>query len=225
MKTTITKTEPFEAPDFKAELEQNERNLTRLKFLLSQAAEQQKALRLRFEEQLKNLKMRHKLEVEQARDQAFAEGKKAGLIEGHTSVEQALVHLEEYTNKLVENEKNFLRHAEKHVVTLAIAVAKRILGREVETDKEIIVFSVREALKQVADKARIIIKVNPEDLENILLHRKALQKMDRNFPELEFEADEKISRGGCIIQTRTGVIDGRLTSQLEEIERNFIRGL
>jgi|GEM_PF-1382312 len=217
--------QPFDAPDFQAELEQDERNVARLKFLLSQAADQQKNIRSRYEEQIKTLKSQHKLELEKTRVKAFADGKKAGLDEGHNSVEKALTNLEEYIAKLVENEKNFIRHAEKHVVTLAIAVAKRILGREVETDKEIVVFSVREALKQVADKATITIKVNPEDLENILLHRKELQKMDRNFPELEFEADEKISRGGCIVQTRTGVIDGRLTSQLEEIERNFTRGL
>lgn len=216
---------PYDGPDFQTELEQDERNIVRLRYLLSQASEQQKSIRQRYDEQIKKIKNAHKEEIEKVRSQAYSQGKKDGLDEERESVEQALSNLEEYTKKLVENEKNFLRYAEKHVVTLAVAVAKRILGREVETDKMIVVHSVQEALQQVADKASICIKVNPEDYDNILKHRKALQKIDRNLPELEFIKDDKISRGGCIIQTRTGMIDGRLTSQLEEIERNFTRGL
>ena len=216
---------PYDGPDFQTELEQDERDVARLRYLLSQASEQQKSIRRRYDELIKKMKAAHKEKIEEVRVQAYAKGKNDGLNEGHQSVEQALTDLEEYTKKLVENEKNFLRYAEKHVVTLAVAVAKRILGREVETDKMIVVHSVQEALGQVADKASISIKVNHEDYDNILKHRKALQEIDRNFPELEFIKDDKISRGGCIIQTRTGMIDGRLTSQLEEIERNFTRGL
>lgn len=193
--------------------------------MLSQAAEQQKHVRKRYDDQIKKIKSDHKMELEKVREKSFAEGKKTGLDEGHKSVSKAHQDLEIFTQKLIENEKNFIRNAEKHVVTLAIAVARRILGREVQSDRDIVIYSVREALKQAADKASILIKVNPEDLQNILAHRRELQQMDKNFPELDFLEDEKISPGGCVVQTRTGMIDGRLDSQLEEIERNFTRNL
>ena len=216
---------PYDAPDFQAELTQDERSATRLKFLLSQASKQLNSVRKRYEDQIKKIKAENQIELKKVQSASFAEGKKAGLDEGHESVSKALTDLEMFTQKLVENEKHFVRNAEKHVVTLAIAVARRILGREVQTDKEIVIYSVREALKQVADKSSVIIKVNPDDFQNVISHRRELQEMDKNFPELDFMEDEKVSAGGCMIQTRTGMIDGRLDSQLEEIERNFTRNL
>jgi len=221
----MSESKPYDAPDFQAELAQDERSVARLKFMLSQAAEQQKHVRKRYDDQIKKIKSDHKMELEKVREKSFAEGEKTGLDEGHESVSKALEDLEIFTNKLIENEKNFIRNAEKHVVTLAIAVARRILGREVRSDQDIVIYSVREALRQVADKASILIKVNPEDFQNIIAHRRELQQMDKNFSELDFLEDEKISTGGCVVQTRSGMIDGRLDSQLEEIERNFTRNL
>ncbi|NQS98240.1 MAG: hypothetical protein HQ591_07290 [candidate division Zixibacteria bacterium] len=215
---------PYQAPDFQAERSANERRESRLEYLTRTAAEQLKAIRKRYEEQIKALVQAHRSEIERVSEESFKEGRQKGLDEGHISVQNALESLEKLGQGLAASEKAFLLNAERHVITLALAVAKRIIGREVESDREIVLHTVRESLKQVADKATIIIRVNPEELDNVISHRRELQAIDRNFPELEFEADEKISLGACVVETRTGSIDGRFESQLEEIERNFIGG-
>lgn len=215
----------IELPDFQEELEQDQRSVYRLKYLLSQSVTREKSLRQKYEQQIQALKAKHQEDLKAAQANSFRDGKKAGLDEGHKSVQKALADLTEYSKKIVENEKSFLRNAEKHVVTLALAVTRRIIGREAESDREIVIYSVKEALKQAADKSSILVKVNPADMENIKSHAPELQNLDRNLPELEFLADDKISPGGCIIVTRVGSIDGRFSSQIEEIERNFTKNL
>lgn len=215
---------PYQAPDFQAERSASKRQESRLEYLTRVAAERQKTLRKRYEEQIRALKQAHKSEAARESEESFEKGRQKGLDEGHASVQSALESLEKVGQSLITSEKEFLLNAERHVVTLALAVAKWIIGREVKSDRKMVLYTVRESLKQVTDKAAIMIRVNPEELDNIMSHRQELQAMDRNFPELEFEADEKISLGACVVETRTGSIDGRFESQLEEVERNFIGG-
>jgi flagellar assembly protein FliH len=214
---------PYQAPDFQIERVSEERIKSQLRRTTEIALEQQKKMRRSHENKILSLKQKHKEELLQTRNESFEQGRQKGLQEGHESVLKALHDLDVVTKKLLESERAFLRNAEKHVVTLALAVSKKIIGRELKSDKDIVYHTVQEALKQVADKAKIIIRVNPEDLNNILSHTRELQMMDKNFPQLEFMGDDKIASGGCIVQTRTGSIDGRIDSQLDEIERNFMK--
>jgi flagellar assembly protein FliH len=221
----MPETKPYELTDFQEELEQDQRSVHRLKYLLAQAVSKDKTLRQKYEQQIQALNAKHQEELKNAQAKSFQDGKKAGLDEGHKSVQKALSDLTEYSKKVVESEKAFLRNAEKHVITLALAVTKRIIGREAESDREIVIYTVKEALKQATDKSSILIKVNSADLQNIKSHKRELQEVDPNLPELEFLADDKITPGGCVIVTRVGSIDGRISSQVEEIERNFTRNL
>jgi flagellar biosynthesis/type III secretory pathway protein FliH len=36
---------------------------------------------------------------------------------------------------------------------------------------------------------------------------------------VRFVADDRVARGGCIIETELGVVDARLSTQLDAIER------
>ena len=218
-------TKPYKAPDFQTEKASGERKESRMEYLARTAQEQLRKMRHDHEQKIRQLKRAHQQELENTSADSCEKGRQQGLQEGYESVQKALTALEKMAQKLVASEKAFLLNAETHAVTLAVAVAKRILGREVQSDRQIVVHIIREALKQVADKTRIVIKVNPLELDNVLAHRKELQMMDKHFPELEFIPDDKISPAACLIETRTGSIDGRLESQLEEIERNFLASL
>jgi flagellar assembly protein FliH len=215
----------YKAPDFEEELEFEQRIQAHLKRLTKMNAEQQLQFRRKLEERIESLKSTHQKELKEQQVSAFEEGRKKGMEEAHQAVDNALKNLDHLSKKLMDSERAFLMNAEKHVVTLALAVARKIIGREIQTDTEIVYYTVKEALKQVADKAKIIIHINPADLDNITVHRADLQTLDRSLPELEFVPDDKISPGGCLIKTRTGAIDGTIPAQIEEIERNFMKKL
>lgn len=221
----MTEPKPYLPPDFQAEQELHEKTESRIQKLTKIAAAQQKGIRKRYEEETASLKKTHQEEIaritKESNAQGHRQGHQQGLDESRQSVEKALSDLEAMSQKIVDSEKAFLRNAEKHIVSLALAVAKKIIGREVKSDKDLVVYTIRESLKLVTDKTRITVLVNPDELENVLSHRRELQEIDRDLPEMEFVPDDRIEPGGCIVETRTGAVDGRMESQLEEIERNF----
>jgi len=212
---------PYLPPDFTAEHNLRSRQKKESQQIVQMSSAQIRSIRHKYEDKIAEIQAEHAAELEKSIKESYDAGYEQGIKDSRKSVNNALENLKNISEKLLGSEKSFLINAEKHVISLALSVAKKIIHREAGSDKEIAVTIVKESLARVADKVKITIMVNPDDLENILSHRREFQEMDKDFPELEFLPDEKLDPGECIVETRTGSIDGRFASQVAEIERKF----
>jgi flagellar biosynthesis/type III secretory pathway protein FliH len=140
---------------------------------------------------------------EQAYRKGFAEGKAQGLNDGQeTGFELGTKKIEPLISAIKEaliqlnaiREETYLQ-LEKEVVELAIAIAQKVICREIATDKETVVCVAKEAL------AKDLIP----DVNNVT-----------------FEAEENIQSGGCIIETELGEIDARIEKQLQAVKESFL---
>jgi flagellar assembly protein FliH len=133
-------------------------------------------------------------------------------------VDQFLASLEE---QLYHLQRSF----EEHVVKCALAVAERIVKREIARDQEFVLTQVREALKRVVGVSRIQLRVHPSD-EALLHHRRAgLMEASDSLREIAIEVDETIEPGGCIIESESGSVDAQLSTQLKQIEEALLAGV
>jgi len=107
------------------------------------------------------------------------------------------------------------------VVELALAIAQKVICREISTDRETVVHVAKKALATVDDPGRIKIKLNPSDLQFINETKYQLSNLTANVNHVAFEAEESIQSGGCIIETELGEIDARIEKQLQAIEESF----
>lgn len=107
---------------------------------------------------------------------------------------------------------------EPQLVELALAVAKRIVGREVTIDREIALTLVKVSLAKLHNRAVAEVHLNPEDFNFVETHR---EKLDFRG-SLELVEDKSISVGGCLIHTETGDIDARIESQFDEIAHGLL---
>lgn len=110
------------------------------------------------------------------------------------------------------------RH-ENDLVELAIAIAKKIVGREVTIDREIAFTLVKVSLAKLHDRAVAEVHLNPEDLAYVESQRERLEFRGA----LELIPDKSITVGGCLIHTDAGEIDGRIESQFEEIAHGLLQ--
>jgi len=166
---------------------------------------------------------------EQAYQKGLAEGKGQGLIEGEqkgfelatrksepliTSIRQALI-------KLNDIRVETYQQIETEVVELALAIARKVICREVSTDKETVVCVAREALAKVDDPGNIKIKMNPADLQFINETKYQLSGLIADVNNVTLEAEENIQSGGCVIETDLGEIDARIEKQIQAVEESF----
>jgi len=110
-------------------------------------------------------------------------------------------------------------------VDLALAIAQKVICREISTDPETVVCVAKEALAKVDDPGKIKIKMNPSDLQFINETKYQLSNLIADADHVTFEAEESIQSGGCIIETELGEIDARIEKQLQAVGESFQRAL
>jgi flagellar assembly protein FliH len=108
---------------------------------------------------------------------------------------------------------------EREALRLALAVAGVVVRREIALDPDTVLRRVREALRRVVGAESITLRVHPEDEALVRGQRTSLLGAADSLRELLVETDDSVERGGCIIESRAGNIDARITTALAQIER------
>ena len=161
-------------------------------------------------------------EVDQeAYNRGFAKGEKAGLAAAGIKLDETLSILNRAVEEIRKLKKSIRAHAEKEVVELAMAVARKIVGYEVQINRDTVLEITKSALEKVEDRETITVKVNPSDYR--FMHERTSQMMHliENTDRLTFVEDPAIDEGGCLIETDCGDIDARIENQFKIIEAAF----
>jgi len=153
--------------------------------------------------------------------EAYAEGIRRGIDAGKAQYMQAVAEsagaLRSAAAVLQQTREDFLRSLEPQVVELAVAVAERIVQREVRIDPEFVQRTVRKALDHLLDRERVVVRLNPKDLEGLRAEKvKLLEEFD-GIREITVQSDAAVGPGGCIVETGLLQVDARIEAQLEQI--------
>src|SRR5271154_2528478 len=105
---------------------------------------------------------------------------------------------------------------ESEVVKLALAIAKRVLHREVQLDPLLLAGVVRIALEKLADQSTAVLRVPVKELQ--IWQEVFVMKPGSS---LQLVADERLNPGECVLDTNVGKVELGVSAQLEEIERGF----
>lgn len=159
-------------------------------------------------------------------EEGFDKGYYDGLEKGKAEIENNFKNLIDTLKNIVENAKTekqkLINSAEKDIVALSVDIAKRIVHQEISTKKEILVEIVKEAIKRIEDKEKIIIYANPDDIELIKFHRSEFQQIV-DTDELHIMPDELLEQGECKIESKSEIIDTDLNHQFSEIKKKLLR--
>ncbi|TWU00331.1 flagellar assembly protein H [Botrimarina colliarenosi] len=108
-------------------------------------------------------------------------------------------------------------HWRESAVGLAVAIAEKIVRRELAQDATISETWLTEALELAAGASDITIRLAPSDMEHLRSHAEKLAASMGGIGDARFLADPSIDAGGCRVETRHGSIDQQLTTQLDRV--------
>lgn len=139
--------------------------------------------------------------------------------------EQLLQHRNEITelqNGVVHSMREMLpkmRHEmESALIQLSLESAQKLVGG-LPISAKTVEKVVREALEQVQDTAEIAVQLHPDDFALLRKHKSPLLKDSPETGPIRFVATAEVSRGGCIVQTRFGVVDALRETKLEQLRK------
>lgn len=196
-----------------------------------------KAVLLRAREQAEGLLIEAQREAEglkaEAQAQGLSEGRREGREQGlkdgaQAGAKQALAeHQSQLTALLsalmtavtdLDNSRRTLEADGLHeVVSLAIAIARRVTKRQGIIEPEVLTENLREAMKLVAHAADVRIAIHP-DQKTVL--ESVLPALRLDWPQLnhvELISDPALAIGGCRVLTARGQIDANLDGQLDRV--------
>jgi flagellar assembly protein FliH len=123
-------------------------------------------------------------------------------------------------NSLQRTLPQMIQEAESTLMNLALESAQKIVAG-MPVDAAMVEAVVREALKQVEDTAEIVIQLHPDDLALLRKHESPLLNGLPETGPLRFAGASEVTRGGCIVQTRFGMLDARRETKLEQLRKTL----
>jgi len=116
-------------------------------------------------------------------------------------------------------EARMLKEVEGEVVRTAVRVAAEILATEMTLREDAVVDVAATALVAARTARDINLRVHPRDVAAL---REAKPRLVANLTrakDLEIREDRRVSPGGVLIETESGVVDAQLATQLDELAR------
>ena len=164
--------------------------------------------------------------LDDERKQALEQGREEGRAEGYGEGKAEVDRLIQRTQSVLEHAQNqrgeILVGTEREVIELVLLISRKVVKAISESQREIVVSNVQEALRKVRDKGDVIIRVNLADLKLTTDHKKDFIQALEGVKTIQVMEDTSVDLGGCIIETDFGEIDARIASQLAELEARIL---
>lgn len=146
--------------------------------------------------------------------------KKDGYQEGINLAQKDLDNLKEKFAEFFNYKEEVYAKVSECIMDISIEIARKIINKEVEADKEYIIPIIKGAVEEVnKTENKITLKVMPKDVE--IVRDKITDIFSGNYFEAKISVipDNEIKDGGVVVETSNGLIDASIETQLAIIEK------
>ena len=113
-----------------------------------------------------------------------------------------------------------IRQTEEALFQIALESAKKVVAG-IPIEPGLVEAVVREAVAQTKETAEITIQLHPDDLALLHKHPSPILQGLPGAGPLKFIGSSEITRGGCLVQTRFGLLDARRETKLEQLRESI----
>jgi flagellar assembly protein FliH len=154
----------------------------------------------------------------EAFSKGFAQGERAGGEAAAQRAEAMLRRLTETLEELTTLRQQMIHETERQMVQLALAIARRVVHREVSIDHDLLIAMARVALDRLGESAQVTVRLSPEDFEAT----SAVRATQWTGTHVTVVADARVGRGGCRVESEFGAMDAGVDGQIHEIARALL---
>jgi flagellar assembly protein FliH len=145
-----------------------------------------------------------------------------GVSDGRAAAQAEMDQMLETMRGLIEMARierhKIIEGAEPEIVRLSVAIAERILTQHIALDPNTVLEMTRSAVARLVSRETVTVRVNPADIETMREHREQLMAMN-DIDNLRIIEDQRVDRGGVLLETDAGTIDAKVSTQLREVRR------
>jgi flagellar assembly protein FliH len=163
------------------------------------------------------LEMQYEQRVREAQTEGVREGEIAGRNRAAADLQPVVERLTRAIQEIARMRARLRQEAESDVVQLALAIARRVIRREMAADPDALRGLVMAALEKLAGQEISRVKVHPSHSGMV----KSCLEQSAGGGLVEVLSDPSCEVGSVVFETTRGNLDGSVDSQLQEIERGL----
>lgn len=155
------------------------------------------------------------------REEGLKKGREEALKAEQERVKRELDPLAEALRKSMagfeERRAATLKAAEERLVSTALSLARKIIQVEAEANPAVLQAQLARALDLLVTATNLEIRLNPADMEKAQAALPALFARRGESPAVVLKLDPSVGRGGCVVASGDGQVDGRLEEQWKQL--------
>lgn len=159
-------------------------------------------------------------QLEEARERGYAEGVADGAVSAQSALDPVVAALTAVVTHIDGAQLQFARDRERNLEALAIAIARKLVQREVTADPGLLAGMVARATQMLSDEPRVRVRLHPADLD-LLGDRLEVLVIAGRSPVVQWTADPILERGSFVAESPRRFVDGRLDVALRELYERF----
>jgi flagellar assembly protein FliH len=128
----------------------------------------------------------------------------------------AIVDISRLREKIMKNSTN-------DMLQLVMAISRQVIQHELQTNEEVILNIITQALHAAIRSDEFHIKVNPDDFQVVTENKPLFLASVSGLNNITFEADPNIDRGGCLVESDLGQVDATVETKLDEIYQQLLK--
>jgi flagellar assembly protein FliH len=156
-------------------------------------------------------------EADGIRAAAHAEGLAAAHADSQAALAPALEALHSASAQVAAESAAAADRLEARAIELALLIAGKVVAGTVAVEPDLVVETVRGALRGLIERERITVLVHPDDLETMRAAMDGVRATLGGVEHCEVQAERRVGRGGAIVRTPDGDVDARLETKLERV--------
>ncbi|MDR1480475.1 MAG: hypothetical protein LBJ00_16200 [Planctomycetaceae bacterium] len=136
-------------------------------------------------------------------------------------LETLLPAVKKMVERLDTARQSFLQLWEQSAIRFSVLIAERTIARELPNMVDVPLYLIRESLELGTGSTSMKVRLNPDDYDSLKPQIDLLVDELSVAARTQVVADEKITRGGCVLETALGIIDNQIGSRLKRIEQEL----
>jgi len=167
--------------------------------------------------QIAQLRRQAEQRVREAHAAGVKEGEAAGRSRAAAELQPVIERFSRAIEEIAALRPRLRREAEADMVKLSLAIARRVLRRELAVDPEALHGLVLAALEKLQGLEIVRVKVHPSLAASVT----ACLRKSPAAAAVEVLSDPSAQPGGVVFETARGNLDASVESQFQEIERGL----
>jgi flagellar biosynthesis/type III secretory pathway protein FliH len=150
-----------------------------------------------------------------AGQQGQADGFAAGRAEARADLQPVFAAMSDAVEQLREQQASAADAVEAQAAGLAVQIAEKVVAGALAVEPERVLDVVRGALRAIVERERVVVQVNPADLELVRESMADVAGSLGGIEHVDVQEERRVARGGAVLRTTVGELDARIESKLD----------